>query len=91
MPTTPVERHQNQAIAQKLGILKEKVTSMTGLNIQKYLLRPIQNVIFTIYMRNFNKNRRYAPQAYFTTVVRSTGVLLQNWEVCRALNMHIRQ
>ena len=33
--------HQNQAIAQKLGILGEKVTSMTGLRIQKYLLGPI--------------------------------------------------
>ena len=32
--------HQNQAIAQKLGILGEKVTSMTGLRIQKYLLGP---------------------------------------------------
>ena len=38
---TPVERHQNQAIAQKLGILGEKVTSMTGLRIEKYLLGPI--------------------------------------------------
>ena len=33
--------HQNQAIAQKLGILGEKVTSMTGLRIEKYLLGPI--------------------------------------------------
>ena len=34
-------RNQNQAIAQKLGILGEKVTSMTGLRIEKYLLGPI--------------------------------------------------
>ena len=33
--------HQNQAISQKLGILGGKVTSMTGLRIQKYLLGPI--------------------------------------------------
>ena len=33
--------HQNQALAQKLGILGEKVTSMTGLRMQKYLLGPI--------------------------------------------------
>ena len=33
--------HQNQAIAQKLGILGEKVTLMTGLRTQKYLLGPI--------------------------------------------------
>ena len=33
--------HQNQAKAQILGILGEKVTSMTGLRIQKYLLGPI--------------------------------------------------
>ena len=33
--------HQNQAIAQKLSILGEKVTSMTGLKIQKYLLGTI--------------------------------------------------
>ena len=33
--------HQNQAIAQKLDVLGEKVTSMTGLRIQKYLLGPI--------------------------------------------------
>ena len=31
MLSTPVEWHQNQAIAQKLGILGEKVTSMAGL------------------------------------------------------------
>ena len=31
----------NQAIAQKLGILGEKVTSMIGYRIQKYLLGPI--------------------------------------------------
>ena len=36
-------RHQNQAIAQKLGILEKKVTSMTGLRIQKYLTSKVQN------------------------------------------------
>ena len=51
MPTTPVERstgvsmpverHQNQAITQKLGILGEKVTLMAGFKIKKYLLGPI--------------------------------------------------
>ena len=37
----PMERHLNQTIAQKLGILGEKVTSMTGIRIQKYLIGPI--------------------------------------------------
>ena len=37
MPITPVEQHQNQAIAQKLGILGEKVTSMADLKINKVL------------------------------------------------------
>ena len=41
----PVEQHQNQPKAQKLGILGEKVTSMAALKIQKYLLGPIKNVI----------------------------------------------
>ena len=33
--------YPTKAIAQKLGILGEKVSSMTGLRIQKYLLGPI--------------------------------------------------
>ena len=39
LPTTPVERHQNQA--QKQGILEEKVTSMAGLKIEKYPQGPV--------------------------------------------------
>ena len=35
------------------GAYGEKVTSMTGLRIQKYLPGPIQNVIFTIFHDEF--------------------------------------
>ena len=38
MSITPVEQHQNQAIAQKLGISGEKVTSMAGLKINNKVL-----------------------------------------------------
>ena len=66
MPTTPVEQHQKQAIAEKQGIIGEKVTSMAGLKI-KNLFRMS---FFSFYMRNFNKNRPYACGAYTCGAVR---------------------
>ena len=44
---------QNQAIAQNLGILGGKVTSMTGLKIQKYLLKDSLRTSFFFILHEF--------------------------------------
>ena len=46
--------HQNQAIAQKLGILGEKVTSMTGLRIKSTYWDLFRTSFLQFYMTNFN-------------------------------------